>query len=272
MSAIEEIAQKRQESQRLKTDQNLHQENLDAVTGSGDKVIEATNKLAKSDDIDSVIKQLKELQLSHLLEAQTRKVPKPEKPTIILTDQTDLGDRLTKLATDISDTVTRLDSSKSDSEQLAVLNSLKNSLDEYNKTLSGNNKTSTKNSADLLKAIKAINISPVVNVEPPKVTIKPEKIDTKPLEDTLKQYLMPAETEEKVDLSCYKAQDIDNTNPDVQYIGFVNTEGSWYIVENSIKDNKLRYLFGTSDYEKAFQKAAIYHYQLLNEAVDALYT
>jgi hypothetical protein len=41
-------------------------------------------------------------------------------------------------------------------------------------------------------------------------------------------------------------------------------------VENRVKENTLRYIFGTGGYAKAFAKAARFEYKLLDEAVNAL--
>jgi hypothetical protein len=111
----------------------------------------------------------------------------------------------------------------------------------------------------VVDAIKAIELTP--NVE----------VDFGPLQDTIKEHFPAPETEDKrLDLSCYRAQDITE-DENKQYVGFLNTQGDWYIVENDIKGNSMRYVFGTGSYAKAFKKAASYQYKLLNEAVDALH-
>lgn len=77
------------------------------------------------------------------------------------------------------------------------------------------------------------------------------------------------EADGKVDLDDYRAHDIINDG-DIQYIGFVDIEGSWYIIENKVTENSLRYVFGKSGYAEAFAKAGSYKYKLLSEAVNAL--
>jgi hypothetical protein len=115
-------------------------------------------------------------------------------------------------------------------------------------------------------------MKPVVNVPTPKVTVQAPKTDLTPLIDILKQQNTEDESEEKLDLDDYRAQDIDNTNPDMQYVGFVNPAGNWYIIENDVKGNRMRYVFGTLNYSEAFAQASMYTYSLLNEAINALPT
>src|ERR1700751_355345 len=103
MAWQDEIALQRQESQAQKASKDLHDQSIDAVLGGSENVVASTKNLAKSSDIDSVIRQLKEVQLASLLGAN--------KPSVVLTDQTDLGDRMTALGDKITETIKQLDSS-----------------------------------------------------------------------------------------------------------------------------------------------------------------
>lgn len=66
-------------------------------------------------------------------------------------------------------------------------------------------------------------------------------------------------------LSFYKAQDINNNDPNLQYVGFVNPEGGWYIIENS--GDAIRYVFGKTGYAQAFKDATKLNYRLYSEAI-----
>lgn len=265
MSTLEEAAQSRLDFRAKQADVADKQANIEAVKDGAQDIVEATQPLAKTTDIDSLIKQVKEVQLAAMLGAS--------KPSVVLTDQTDLGERITALGQKIADTVSKLDTSKADTQQLAAIKELKTAFDSFTKTLASNNKSDTTADKALLTAIKAINVSPIVNVPQPKVTVEAQKIDFSPFIDALNNRdNIESSPDESLDLSCYRAQDIDNTNPDMQYIGFVNPEGNWYIIENNIKGNSFRYVFGSNGYQKAFSKAASYEYSLLNEAVNAIRT
>lgn len=264
MSFADDIAEKRREVTSSKATHDSHNESITAITDSGNGVIQATNKLAKSEDIDSVIKQLKEVQLATMLGAG--------KPSVILTDQTDLGQKIGELTDKLVATVKELDSSDVDSKQVNQLVRTVSTLDNLNGLIANNFKYADKQRSDIITAIKALKLSQVVNVPAPKVTVQPSSVDLSPLQDTIREYFKPSEIERGVDLDCYRAQDIDNTNANVQYVGFVNPEGNWYIIENDVKGNKLRYVFGKNGYAKAFSNAAMYTYLFLNEAVDALTT
>jgi hypothetical protein len=222
----------------------------------------ALEGIATSGNIDELIKQVKEVQLASLLNNN--------KPQVILTDQTDLGDK-------ISEAIKSLETSNIDGQQLSALKDLAKALESSRRAQSDDASALKKALAAVEVAVKALNMSPVVNVPEPKVTIREAKIDLAPLQKTIIEALTPVETvvaapaaEERLDLDCYKAQDINNDTPDMQYVGFVNPEGNWYIIENDVNGNKLRYVFGGSGYADAFAKASTYEYGLLNEAVDAL--
>lgn len=111
--------------------------------------------------------------------------------------------------------------------------------------------------------IQNIEVKPVVNVQPAKITIQERELDLKPITDALKKDPLP------ITLSDYKAQDINNSDPHTQYVGFVNQNGEWYIIENSENDNSLRYIFGEKNYTSNFKKASTLNYRLYNEAINA---
>lgn len=98
-------------------------------------------------------------------------------------------------------------------------------------------------------------VAPVVNV--PKADFSP-----------ITQAIEGLKEEKGIDLDCYRAHDLKDG--DTQYIGFLNPEGDWYIIENDVKNNSLRYVFGHGGYTQAFSKAASYKYELLSEAINAL--
>ncbi len=235
----EQIAQKRADAAQKEREQKS-----DAVLAG----------IATSDNIDDVLKQLKELQLASLLGGGN-------KSTVILTDQTDLGDK-------IAEALSSLDTSKADADQLGAIKELSSLLKSTQKAQVNGNSAIREALTLIEKAVKSIEVAPVVNVPEPKVTVKQTKVDFTPLQDTIREVF--ATTDEKIDLDDYKAQDIDNSVADMQYIGFVNPEGNWYIIENDVLGNKLRYVFGESGYAEAFAKASTYEYNLLNEAIDAL--
>lgn len=260
MSFADDIALKRTETAQQQRDKHTQALN--------ESIASNTSSTASHDDIDSLINQVKEVQLATLLGNG--------KPTVILTDQTDLGDKIDALATKLADTVQGLDSGTADSAQLTELKALKSALIQLSSSLQKQSDSEQKANTALLKAVKAIELSPAITVPAPTVTVKAPKVDLTPLRSVLQEYLpkssQPIEESESdlFDLDDYKAQDIDNSVKDMQYIGFVNPTGAWYIIENDVKGNKLRYVFGTDDYSAAFARASEYQYQLLNEAIHAL--
>lgn len=269
MSFADEIAQKRRETATLQASHDNHQQNIDAIKGNGVEVVEALHGTAKTEDIQHIIQELRQIQLDTLMSAQ-QQAHSVSKPTVILTDQTDLGDKLIAIGDKISETITKLDSGNNDLEEINQLKQLNKVFQDYIKAEKVQSISSDKANKALVTAIKSLDMSPVVNVPEPHVAVTTQHIDLQPLQDTIKEYFKQPDTDETIDLECYHAQDIDNTNPKVQYIGFINSQGNWYIVENDINNNSLRYVFGESDYSNAFNRAASYSYSLLNEAINAL--
>lgn len=117
----------------------------------------------------------------------------------------------------------------------------------------------------LAMAFNSIQFNPVVSVAPAKVTV-PE-INTKPLENAIKGAFKESQ---KLELSDFKAQDINEDEIDVQYVGFVNPSGQWMIIKNEADKDRMRYKFGKKGYESAFKVAHKYTYKTLDEAINAL--
>ena len=117
-----------------------------------------------------------------------------------------------------------------------------------------------------IPAMPEINIPafPKINIPAPIVNIP--KNDFSPIAraiDGLKQ-------EKGIDLSDFRPHDIVDADSDTQYIGFVSPSGQWYVIENKVKENTIRYVFGKDNYSEAFANAGSYKYKLLSEATDAL--
>ena len=120
---------------------------------------------------------------------------------------------------------------------------------------------------EAISAIKAIELSPNITVQAPKVTVP--KLNLQPLIDVLSK---KEETEVDIELEDFKAQDINNEEIGVQYIGFVHPSGAWYIIKNEVEENKMRYKFGKSDYEKHFAAPDTYKYTTLDKAIYEIQT
>lgn len=143
---------------------------------------------------------------------------------------------------------------KTDEAELAALKDLQTAVEKLQTLESDGNSNTNKLLSDVVQAVRAI------------VPAQKQPIDFKPLQDTIKQYFV-SDTD-TIDLDDYKAQDLTDGDT-IQYVGFLNPDGKWYIIENDLKKNTLRYVFGSGKYSEAFQKAASYDYKLLNEAVNA---
>lgn len=126
--------------------------------------------------------------------------------------------------------------------------------------------TSDKDIKELLgtlsQVLSQMELRPVINVQPPKIVMPEHKMDFTPFMDKMKPAKQPLE---------YKAQDMDSiSDPNIQWIGFIDAKGAWYIIENNTFDDSLRYKFGKKDYTKAWQERTKHAYKLYNEALNEI--
>lgn len=121
--------------------------------------------------------------------------------------------------------------------------------------------------SDMRDTLQAFDYAPTVTVPAPNVTVSPSELNLKPLQTALEDGLRPLN---KIDLSNYRAQDLDEQEQGVQFIGFVNPSGNWFIIKNVEADNTIRYKFGKDKYSQAWGKAPGYEYLSLDKAVNAL--
>lgn len=116
----------------------------------------------------------------------------------------------------------------------------------------------------LLDAISRLEMSPIINVAPPEVHIPETKIDLSPIANA-----MPKQVK-KISIEDFRAQDLDEEEEGIQYVGLVAPNGNWMIIKNDMEKNTLRYKFGKKDYAKAWPLLATYKYQTLDKAYDEI--
>lgn len=277
--AWQDIAEQRKQQQADKQQADLHTENIGAVKTSGEDIIAAllrsntgtkdvkvTNEdLASKSDIDKLLEQLKQIQLSNLLEATKPKQAEPQRAMNITDSAAYVGDAIEKLSKEV---MGKLSDETTDISLKQSLTDVQTELVRLSKQITSND--TNKAITGLKKAIDSMELNPTINIPAPKVTVQPSPVDLKPLQATLASYFdKDGDGDNDIDLECYRAQDLTNSG-DLQYVGFLNADGGWYIIENDTKKNQLRYVFGDSGYEEAFTRAGSYNYMLLNEAIDAI--
>lgn len=180
-------------------------------------------------------------------------------------------DSISAVSTDVRELLASLETSgakKLDKKVVDAISAL-GTLVEALKTVKIENDSDTKEAlANIAGILSRINVQPIVNVEAPQVTVQERKIDFDPLIEALNK----PETSDDDPLVRYKAQDINNDDPHTQYVGFINPEGEWYIIENNDESNSLRYVFGKKGYIRAFKDASKLNYKLYSEAINATKT
>jgi len=206
--------------------------------------------LATKDNIDEVIKELKEVQLASLLSNSP-------KSTVILADSTDLGDRFDALCNDLMSVVNTL---KSDTTMAKGFKELSSQLGVTAKAIT-----------------TAVSNQKAPIVKPTDVIVQERPVDLRKLEVLLERLIeqtKPAppeeeddEDEDEFDITKYIAQDLDNATDGNQYIGFLNSQGKWYIVQND--GRSMRYYFGGDSYAQAWDDKYAHTYLPLSEALNA---
>lgn len=194
------------------------------------------------------------------------------KSTVILTDQTDLGDKISELATKFENALQGIDGTELSKHQILEIKKVGEAIKGLSGSVFQSTQSSEKQTKEIISAIRGLDMSPNITVPTPKVTVESNKIDFTALENAISnlktEVVFPEPIIDRFDLSRYRAQDIKETE-DKQYVGFVNPEGCWYIIENDLRANRMRYVFGESGYSKHFAQASTWKYQILDKAINA---
>lgn len=214
-------------------------------------------------DIDSIIQQLKEVQMASLLGNN-------QKPSIVLTDSTDLGEHISGLGDKIIEVLNAVKDDKSVAQQISGITTM---VADF-KSLITSVQTVSKQQSDRVCASieslkKAVAEQKPIIVPAPSVRLQERALDLTPLMDKLDELLTPKVVEASFSMNDYRAQDLDNANG-VQFIGFTDMHDGWYIMENNTENNTIRYAFGNGDYNEAWDQHYGLTYTTLSKAINAI--
>lgn len=191
------------------------------------------------------------------------------KPTVILTDQTDLGDKVAELKAEAVRAIKGLDSSEIDKSQLAAIRTLSGDMVKLEAAFNRYITAIERQTVQLLSALNKLNLSPQITVPEPRVMIKEAApVDMKPLENAINSLRVAKTT----NLGDYRAHDLDTSPDGLQYVGYIAMDGSWYIIQSNESSNTMRYCFGKDDYRTAWDERFGHDYTTLSEAIHALAT
>ena len=198
-----------------------------------------------------------------------------QKPSIILTDSTDLGEHISLLGDKITDILEAVVDDKSSSEQIDRITDL---IEDFREISSSLEQASQRHSIQITKAMKELKdvISrqkPIV-VPAPAVSLTEKAVDFKPLISKIEQLMKPAPAKvvkADINLNDFRAQDIDNEGV-MQYIGFTGLGDIWYILLNDTSSSSIRYHFGKGNYYDGWEQRHNHDYNVLNEAINEIRT
>lgn len=191
-----------------------------------------------------------------------------KKPSVILTDSTDLGEHIAELGDKIIDVMEAVRSDKSTQNQLDGIASLINEFKTLSKTAqeaSQNHASQVIDAIDSLK--KLITTQKPIVVPAPRVTVEGQELTLDPIIEKLDQLLG---TKDTIDISKFRVHDLDNGPDRNQYISFMDMDGRWYIMQHDPSNNRARYFFSNDSYDMAWDDKYSHEYTTLNEAMRAL--
>lgn len=228
------------------------------------KKSDATIKAQSQSELDTLIAQLKEVQLASLMNNKT---------SVVLADSTDFGEKMQELGDKITTVIDEFRNDNKNADKIEAIALEQQKLATY--TAKVNRESAADFKATIGNLVKAVQAIKIPEVKIPEVKIpevkQPAPIVNVPVNDfsPITRAIESLKEEKGIDLDDFKAHDITDSG-DNQYIGFVAPTGVWYIIENQTKNNRLRYVFGKKGYTKAFSQAPTYQYELLSEAINAL--
>lgn len=103
----------------------------------------------------------------------------------------------------------------------------------------------------------------------PKIDVKVPKTDLSGIESAIAS--LKVEPVKEVELSDYMAVVIDDDSEYMQYVGFINPDGEWYILYYDIEKNLFLFNFGIDNFNKSWQNHMNINYSQLDKAIKGVY-
>lgn len=103
----------------------------------------------------------------------------------------------------------------------------------------------------------------------PKIDVKVPKTDMSGIESAIAS--LKEEPTKEVELNDYMAVAIDDDSEYMQYVGFINPDGEWYILYYDIEKNLFLFNFGIDNFNKSWQNHMNISYSQLDKAVKRVY-
>jgi hypothetical protein len=189
------------------------------------------------------------------------------KPSVVLTDQTDLGDKVGELTTKVTAAIKDLDLKVVNNQQLEAIRSVISAVQSLEQVVDSYITALDRQTVQIVSALKKIELSPRITVPTPQVTVKSSDVNLKPLETAINSLKSTT-----VSLADYRSHDLDTAPDGSQYIGYIAMDGSWYIIQSNESTNTMRYYFGKGAYSTGWDERYSHDYTVLSEAIHALAT
>lgn len=265
---LDKLKKKRQEQAEKKEKEQSNKESLDAVNSVGNEVTRQAAKsrtttqpveikndnLAKSNDVQEVVDSINRMNVTTFMASK-------DNWTTIVEEMAEAAER-------IKSVVDGLNGGKIEKSFADAVKNLQDVVKQV-KGIKIESDTELKSGiTSLIRALEELNTTPIVNVPAPIVNVDAPTVNLTPIKNLLQQLLDKPE-KESFEFEGYKAQDLDDQES-FQYVGFVNPTGAWYIIENDVEGNSMRYKFGIKYYKTGWKNRVQSDYKLLNEAIDAI--
>lgn len=149
------------------------------------------------------------------------------------------------------------------SQQIAKLPTEYPEAPEAVETVAVNNLNELKPQLEAITAtLEKLKLDPTIDVKAP-------KIDLSGIESAIAS--LKVEPVKEVELSDYMAVVIDDDSEYMQYVGFINPDGEWYILYYDIEKNLFLFNFGIDNFSKSWQNHMNIGYSQLDKAIKGVY-
>jgi hypothetical protein len=192
-----------------------------------------------------------------------------QKPQIILTDSSDLGEHISKLGDKIIDVMNLVADDKSTKEQIDRINEMTAEFRQLVNAVTKENREQADRVVEVIKDLRELFKKKTLVVPAPNVSVSGRELDLSPILKALKA-LQPKAGVKTFNLSDYRATELDNGPDKNQYLLFEDGNDAWYILRHDPETNQSRYIFGKGDHAQAWDERYSLDYLSMNEAKRAL--
>jgi hypothetical protein len=229
-----------------------------AIAQQGAKSRQASEHLAKTDDVQQVVDSINKLNVTTFLASK-------DSWSQIVSDMASAAERIQAVMQNLDGGASKIDSSLTD-----AVDSLQTAVDKIKSVKVEADKDILAELKKQNELLSSIDFNPIVSVTTPDVKVTSPKVDLAGVERAIESLKEEPEVENEIDLACFKFHALKNDGDTFQYVGYMNTEGEWYIQQLDIEAGTSLYAFGKDNFYEALENRSALNYSPINEAYNAI--